>query len=112
MKGQRNVYANEGDCLQHWIAMAAISPTEMLYGWGKGVLDWQHRNKPHNRDATLRANGLAPVSGYPACDWCGRKQGHRQVFGRWWMHRACWLRAEREAPATTNLPAFTNWRIV
>ena len=53
--------------------------------------------------------GLSPESTYPRCDWCNRN-GAVRVYGRWGFHRACWLRATREAPATTALGPFTAYQ--
>ena len=90
-----------------------ISPTEMLYGWGKGVLEGSVRPNHADRypDWTRAQLGLAPVSTYPRCDWCAKKTGNCLVFGRWWMHRRCWMTAQRIAPSTTKLPKFTNWML-
>lgn len=113
MKGRRNAYADEGDCLQRGIAAASISPTEMLYGWGKAVVVRQYQNHRFGlHDRRLKVLGLAPVSSYPACDWCAKKSGNMKVCGRWWMHRRCWMQAMRESPVSTGLPKFTNWEVV
>lgn len=92
-------------------AEANITPTEMLYGWGKGVMEESRGTVSEARypDLAKAKRGLAPVSTYPSCDWCAKSTGERLVFGRWWMHRSCWLRAQRGAPSTTKLPTFTNW---
>ena len=53
--------------------------------------------------------GLSPESTYPRCDWCNQN-GEVRVYGRWGFHWGCWLRAAREAPATTALGPFTAYQ--